>query len=130
MISDHETRPHPGTPCDLPANGSTVWIAQDPRGFQVYLDLQAEEHVLDRHPEMKNYWGDLRKSIEDPDTIQADEQGRTWFYYRLSGRTFDKHKDVYISTVVDASTGRVKTAMLMKAIRSKGVTLWIRSHRR
>jgi hypothetical protein len=79
---------------------------------------------------MTGYLDALRLTIEDPAIIQRDESGSTTcFYYRLAGRNFHKHKDIYVTVVVDRqeSSGHVKTAHLIKRLRTNpGELIWIR----
>jgi hypothetical protein len=131
-MKDEEARPAPGAPKEPPprrANGSTLWKAKDPLGCEIVLDAETEKHILEGHPEMKGYLDALKLTIEKPALIQRDETVfATCYYYRLAGRNFHKHKDIYLNVVVDRqeSVGRIKTAFLIKHLRSNpGELLWI-----
>jgi len=104
----------------------------DPQGFEIRLDLDTwEKHITVGHPEMKDYLELLSKTLSEPEVIQRSPlQPETHFYYRLTGRTFHKRNDIYLSAVVHRSeetkTGFVKTAHLVKKIRKEGETVWLK----
>ena len=135
-MEDEKARPAPGAPQEVHppkyANGGTVsWKAKDPLGCEIALYLETEAHILAGHPEMKAYLDAVKLTIEDPVLIQRDGiDGTTCFYYRMANRNFHKHRDIYVSVVVQRgeTSGRVKTAHLVKTLRSNpGETLWIKS---
>lgn len=130
---DEELRPMPGKPQGVPvANGNTLWKVIDPLGCEIYLSLDTEEHILEGHPEMKDYWDAVKLTIQDPALIQRDgADGTTCYYYRLAGRNFFKHKDIYVSVVVhrDEVRGRIKTAHLVRHLRNNpGETIWLKTN--
>jgi hypothetical protein len=115
-----------------PGNGKTLWKIADPLGCEIVLDADTWDHILAGHPEMAKFMDAIKNTIEDPILIQKASAGTAiCYYYRLAGRNFYKHLDVYVSVVVErlAKSGRIKTAHLMKHLRRKvEVTLWMKSN--
>jgi hypothetical protein len=136
---DEDPRPLPGMPVPRPAvaegkpNGTSIFHAVDPLGNEIVLDIDTwENHIIRRHPEMQKFQDLLPSVIKNPALIQrSPDEPSTCFYYQLTGRTFYRAQDVYISVVVDLpvgeKVGRVKTTHIVKtAGRPNGETLWLK----
>ena len=80
---------------------------------------------------MRRFQDLLKFALEDPNLIQRDpEETSRCFYYRLTGRTFYKRPDVYLTVVVKLlegeARGTVKTAHVIGEVRSRpGQILWM-----
>ena len=62
--------------------------------------MATRDHILAGHPEMAKFMDALKKTIEDPILIQKSAAGTAiCYYYRLAGRRFYKHLDVFVSVV-------------------------------
>lgn len=114
-------------------NGKRLLAVTDPTGYQITLSVNCwEKHITAQHPELRTRLDDVQKTMEHPEVIQrALDAGSTYYYYRLSGRSFYRFKDVYILVVVDrddaTKTGFVKTAHMVAKMRSKGgEVIWLR----
>ncbi|MGD1098612.1 MAG: hypothetical protein ABSB35_42375 [Bryobacteraceae bacterium] len=129
-----ETNPTPGLPAEpgtaskKKTNGHTLVCVADPHGFTITLDMHTwEDHIIKRHPEMKGFVDLIAPTAEKPQLIQRSESG-TCFYYRLTGRSFYKAADIFLSLVVNRNeatkTGTIRTAHLVRQVRSEGETIW------
>src|SRR5258708_2076722 len=102
-----EDRPASGKP----GNGKILWKIADPLGCEIVLYVSTWDHILAGHPEMAKFMDALKKTIEDPILIQRSARGTAFcYYYRLAGRSFYKHLDVYVSAVVERfeTSGQIK----------------------
>jgi hypothetical protein len=111
------------------ANGKDVLI-KDPLGYVVTLAVDIwEQHIVARHPEMRDLLDLVTNTISTPQIIQRDTECSTCYYYRLTGRSFYRHNDIYINVVVErddeTKTGTVTTAYLVKKIRNTGEAIWL-----
>jgi hypothetical protein len=102
-----------------------VFKVLDPQGYTVILDSERWEHIMKGHPEMATLLEKLQETVANPEIIQRDaKRSETHYYYRLSGRSFARSKDLYVNAVVarhePSKTGRVKTAFLVPTIRKHG----------
>jgi len=133
-----DTNPVPGTPIsgsdatNKKANGHTLVCVVDPLGYTVTLDMHTwEDHISKRHPEMRNLQDLIAATAEHPSLIQQSLSGTTCYYYRLTGRTILNANDLYLSLVVDRNeitkSGAIRTAHLVKQVRSEGETIWMSS---
>jgi hypothetical protein len=90
-----------------------------------------QRHIAVRHPEVRGMLDLVAETISSPQVVMEQQQGpgSVWFYYRLTGRSFYRHNDIYMSVVVDldeaTKAGVVKTAHLVKEIR-KGRVVWMK----
>lgn len=113
-------------------NGKYLLHATDPQGYDVGLELDTwENHIVKEHPEMSKFFDLLEKTISEPQLIQhSTKQSETFYYYRLTGRSFYRIRDIYLSVVVrrdeDSKKGVVKTAHLLKEVRKEGETVWMK----
>jgi hypothetical protein len=133
-----EMNPTPGLPVSAgtaakkKANGHTVICVIDPQGYTITLDIHTwDEHIAKRHPEMESVKDLIAITAERPQIIQRSLSGTTYYYYRLTGRTFYKSTDLYLSLVVDRNeitkSGTIRTAHLIRQLRSEGETVWMSS---
>jgi hypothetical protein len=109
-------------------NGKNVHII-DPIGHTVTLEMDTwEKHISVRHPEVREMLDLVTETLSSPQVVIEPSPGGAWFYYRLTGRTFYRYNDIYMSVVVDidevAKVGFVRTAHLVKEIR-KGTVIWM-----
>lgn len=123
-----------GTATAPKVNGKDALLRiNDPQGYEIKLDLDTwEKHIIVGHPEMKDYLELLGATIATPEVIQnSPTQDETYFYYKLTGRSFHKRNDIYLSAVVHRSEetkkGHVKTAHLIRTIR-QGVVVWMKKN--
>lgn len=103
----------------------------DPQGYEVVLDDERWEHILEGHPEMAELRDGLMATLSSPELILRDpDSQQIHFYYRLTGRSVFRRDDIYISAVVERSDGnkfaRVKTAHLVKATKKNGELVWMK----
>ena len=107
-------------------NGRILISVTDPTGYHITLDVQCwEKHIIVQHPEIRTRLDDVRATLEHPEIIQRVLDGEhTYYYYRLSGRSFYRFKDVYLLVVVERDDGTragfVKTAHLVPKMRARG----------
>ncbi len=102
----------------------------DVQGYEVVLDDERWEHILDGHPEMADHRDLLIETMRRPELILRDpERSRVFYYYRLVGRSVFGWKDIYLSAVIEHYEGnrmaRVKTAYLVKRTKRDGVLVWL-----
>jgi putative heme iron utilization protein len=102
-----------------------VFKILDPQGFTVILDSERWDHILKGHPEMAKLLTKIQETVANPEIIQRDaKHSETHYYYRLSGRSISRAKDLYVNAVVARNesdkTGQVKTAFLVATIRKHG----------
>lgn len=112
-------------------NGKDLCVV-DPRGYAISLQMDTwERHITVRHPEIRDMLDLVIATLSSPQVVMEQQQGpgSVWFYYRLTGRSFYRHNDIYLSVVVDldetAKVGLVKTAHLVREIR-KGRVVWMK----
>jgi hypothetical protein len=71
----------------------------------------------------------LQQSAE-PIKEKSDSAVLEAHYYRLTGRTFYRFNDIYLTIVVrrdeEAKWENLKTAHLIKELRKEGQTIWMR----
>ena len=132
MAKDIEPESSPrSSPAQEPADQATVSAAielfkvLDPQGYAITLDSERWQHIVIGHPEMGPYLQKVQETIASPEIIQRDaKRAETHYYYRLSGRSFQRRNDIYVNAVVtryDATkTGFIKTAFLVPTIRKHG----------
>ncbi|HYL64001.1 MAG TPA: hypothetical protein VE077_15395 [Candidatus Methylomirabilis sp.] len=135
-MADHDPQPQPATGAPAApkkANGKDVLLrVTDPEGYEIKLDLDRwEKHIVVGHPEMKDYLDLVAKTLAEPEVIKhSPVQDETYFYYRLTGRSFHRKNDIYMSVVVqrdeETKKGFVKTAHLVKKMNPAGETIWMR----
>lgn len=118
-------------PAKKGTNGKYLLHVTDPEGYEISLDLETWEHITKRHPEMSKFYDLLERTLREPELIQrCQKQSETHYYYRLTGRTFYRFDDIYLTIVVrreeEPKKGNVKTAHLIKELRKEGQTIWIR----
>jgi hypothetical protein len=113
-------------------NGKYLLRVKDPEGYEIGLELKTwDNHIVVQHPEMKRFFDLLEKTLSDPQLIQqSPKQNETFYYYRLTGRSFHRVNDIYLSAVVkrdeETKTGVVKTAHLLRELRKEGLTVWMK----
>lgn len=122
-----ESKPGKGT------NGKYVLTVVDPQGYTITLDLHTwENHIVKNHPEMVKHFDLLAVTLTEPELIlRASKRPETHYYYRLTGRSFARSKDIYLSPVVSRDegtrSGHVKTAHLLKNIRrEEAEVVWMK----
>jgi hypothetical protein len=101
----------------------------DPQGYEIALEDERWEHIIEGHPEMTEHHDLLLEVMERPELIVGDpERKEVFYYYRLTGRSIFRRNDIYISAVVERSegnkVGRVKTSHLVKETKKDGVLVW------
>jgi len=105
-----------------------IFEVVDPQGFRVILEEERWRHITARHPEMRDKLELLEITIRSPQLIKREApDGNIHFYLRLTGRSFFRHSDVYMSAVVERSdkkTARIKTAHIVKEPK-KGEIVWL-----
>ena len=102
----------------------------DVQGYEVVLDDERWEHILDGHPEMVDHRNLLIETMQRPELILRDpERSRIFYYYTLVGRSVFGRNDIYLSAVIERSEGnkvaKVKTAYLVKRTKRDGVLVWL-----
>jgi hypothetical protein len=113
-------------------NGKHLLRVKDPQGYEITLELETwESHIVKQHPEIQKFFDLLSKTISEPQIIQQSvKQNETFYYYRLTGRSFHRATDIYLGAVVrreeETKTGHIKTAFLLKEVRKEGETVWIK----
>jgi hypothetical protein len=123
--------PVPATsPLPTKANGTSVFHVLDPEGFEIVLEIERWEHIVDGHPEVKPLLDLVQETVTKPELILQDGcRKETHYYYRLTGRRLLRRDDLYLVAVVRRSTteknGNVRTAYLVKEFR-KGVLIWLK----
>ena len=133
-----EMNPTPGIPANPDAatknksNGHTLICVIDPQGYTITLDMHTwDDHITKRHPEMRIFVDLIAVTAQKPQVIQQSDSGTACYYYRLTGRTFYRSADLYLSLVVDriesTKSGTIRTAHLVKSVRSEGETIWMSS---
>lgn len=113
-------------------NGKHLIHVEDPQGYEVVLEVETwDSHIIKQHPEIEKFFDLIGKTLSEPQLIQQSRrQGETYYYYRLTGRSFYRINDIYLSVVVrrddDAKKGVVKTVHLLKEVRKDGETVWMK----
>lgn len=113
-------------------NGKYLFRVKDPQGYEIALELETwEQHIVQHHPEVQKFFDLLEKVINEPQLIQrSSKQSETFYYYRLTGRSFYRINDIYLSVVArrdeETKSGVVKTAHLLKEVRREGETVWMK----
>jgi len=102
----------------------------DVQGYEVVLEDERWEHIVEGHPEMAKHRDLLLETMRCPELILCDpKQKQVHYYYRLTGRSIFRRDDIYISAVIVRSDGnkvaRVITAHLVKTTRKDGVLVWL-----
>src|SRR5882762_1163302 len=98
----------------------SVLVATDPEGYRIVLTTSTwEEHILIEHPEMKKHLDLMQETLESPQVIvQSAVKHDTYYYFRLTGRSFFKKDDLYLKVVArrtkKGKNGFVKTVYLQK----------------
>lgn len=103
----------------------------DPQGYEIALEDERWDHIIERHPEMEEHRELLLQAMESPELILRDPQRQqTFYYYRLTGRSVFRRDDIYISVVIERSDGNkvgmVKTSHLVKETKKDGVLVWFK----
>ena len=120
----------PGMPGSVGETATLISVI-DPLNYVITLDAYTwEMHIVKNHPEMIDFQDLIAPTAEKPQLIQSALSNGTCYYYRLTGRSFYKINDLYLSLVVARSewtkTGAIQTAHLLKNIRKGGNTIWMR----
>jgi len=112
-------------------NGKDLRVV-DPRGYTISLQMETwERHIIVGHPEIHDMLDLVAETLSSPQVVMEQQQalGSVCFYYRLTGRSFYRRNDIYMSVVVDSDdankVGVVKTAHLVKEI-GKGTVIWMK----
>lgn len=101
----------------------------DPEGYEITLEEERWDHIIDGHPEIAPLQDILIHAISEPNLIKRDpDRVEVFYYYRLTGRSVLRRNDIYISVVVERSegnkVGRILTAHLVKHPRKDGEIIW------
>jgi len=104
-------------------NGATLICTKDPQGYTISLDVHRwQDHIIKRHPEMRERLERVKLTIEDPQVIAVSATSATAYYYRLAGRATRSVDDLYLLVVVERNeqfkTGAVKPAHLLKNLKT------------
>jgi len=93
------------------------------------LTLERWEHIIERHPEMKEHLLNLGKVLRSPDIVcRSKSVYTTLLYYKKFKRLLLKKIDfsnVYIAVLVDISNNQIKTAYPTRKL-AKGRKIWER----
>lgn len=111
-------------------NGTSLFHVLDPEGYEIVLEIDRWDHIVDGHPEIKPLFDLVQETVKAPELILQDScRKETHYYYRLSGRRLLRRDDLYLVAVVRRSdadkNGTVRTAYLVKEVR-KGVLVWLK----
>lgn len=91
------------------------------------LTSERWNHIIERHPEMKEHLSDLETVLREPDIIcRSTHIHNTILYYKKFGKLSlkgVKFSDVYITVIVDISKNLIKTAYPARKI-VRGEKLW------
>ena len=100
---------------------------KDKYGRTFILTLERWNHIIERHPELKEHLSDLETVLREPDIIcRSTHVYNTILYYKkfeelnLKGIKFS---DIYIAVIVDISNKLIKTAYPARKI-IKGEKTW------
>ena len=101
----------------------------DPQGYEVIIEEDRWEHIIDRHPEVEPLQDILLQTLDKPNLVKRDpDRDEVFYYYRLTGRSVLRRDDIYMSAVVERSEGhkigRVLTAHLVRQPRKDGEIVW------
>jgi hypothetical protein len=111
-------------------NGTVLFKAIDPQGFEISLNLQTwEKHILVGHPEMGDLLELIKKTVVEPEIIQQSPRQPTSYYnYRLAGRKDLRRDDLFGVVIVnrddESKTGFIKTAHLVDKLREGENIAW------
>lgn len=125
QISQQPSPAQPGQQQSQTPTPVELFKVLDPQGWTITLDSERWQHIVNGHPEMATFLPKLQETITTPEIIQQDrKRSETHYYYRLSGRSLSRQKDIYVNAVVAryeaTKTGFVKTAFLVATIRKHG----------
>lgn len=103
----------------------------DPEGYEIALEEEQWEHIIQGHPEVAPLQDILLQTIAEPNLIKCDpDRADVFYYYRLTGRSVLRRDDIYMSAVVERSEGnkigQVLTAHLVKQPRKDGDIKWFK----
>lgn len=116
-----------------------LWTVIDPRGLPISLVEDVWNEHVHKHPEIAEYFDEIRRTSEEPDEIYFDPLSSTrrrpgtlihLYYKRSLGR--DKYRDTFVVVVVkslEESGGRqgfVESALLSDRIMNRLVLEWKR----
>jgi hypothetical protein len=109
-------------------NGKDVHVL-DPIGNKITLQMDTwEKHIAAKHPEIREMLKLVMETLSSPQIVIQQGLGGVCFYYRLTGRSFYRYNDIYMSVIVDldeiTKIGVVRTAYLVKEIQ-KGRVIWM-----
>jgi hypothetical protein len=89
-----------------------------------------QQHILTAHPEMGPYHEAVAAVLRDPELIIEDPRNpNDAHYYRLGlgqGRYTKQWLRVVVAHSTDGSSGAVKTAHFIRAVRPRGRSIWTR----
>ncbi len=108
-----------------------IFRVTDTQGYDVTLDDERWDHILEGHPEIAGLLDLLEETIRDPNLVKRDPQRRAiHYYYRSSERTVLGRENILMSAVVERleanKVGRVMTAHLVRKPRRDGEVVWFR----
>lgn len=116
-----------------------LWTVTDPRGLPISLVEDVWSEHVHKHPEITEYFDEIKRTSQEPDEIYFDPLSSTWrrpgtlihlYYKRNLGH--GKYRDAYIVVVVKSleesgeRQGFVESALLSDRIMNRLVLEWKR----
>ncbi|MBL1123422.1 MAG: hypothetical protein D8M26_11070 [Ignavibacteriae bacterium] len=88
-----------------------VFYTADPQNNTVYLTSEKWDLLTEKHPELHGEESEIKKTVENPDTIYKDKDfEHTFCYYRAHNNTILRTYGLNVKVVVDReSQGAIKT---------------------
>lgn len=120
-------------------NRMVLWTATDPRGLTVTLVEDVWQEHVQKHPEIADYFDEIRLTVQEPDEIFFDPLSTArrrpgtaihLYYKRNLGR--EKYRNVLIVVVIKSveesggKQGYVESALLSDRVMSRLVLEWKR----
>lgn len=98
-----------------------VFIKKEKFGRQIRLTEERWQHMIERHPEIKNHLSKIQTTIQNPDVIIANHYNRNERYYH---KYFKSLKN-YLIVIIEYRKHFIITAFIARKIK-KGEILWKR----
>lgn len=81
-------------------------------------------HILLRHPEVKGYIDDIKRSVEDPHIISRRASANL---YRVVDAGREEYSGLYLTTAVNFSNGTVSSAYFEPDIRPNESIIYLKT---
>jgi hypothetical protein len=101
---------------------SQIFIVTDPEGYQITLDSDAWEHIVDGHPDMAHWQSAVRATLERPEIITERTSLARYYYSRRSDMPMPEHHLLVVVTRTKSKPFRVVTAHVCSDIEGDRVT--------